>query len=69
MMRLVVNGKPFDGQPTSKLDTLLKVVVGHQNPEGTAVAVNEEVIPRSRWPDTVLKEGDHIEILGAVSGG
>jgi len=69
MMRLVVNGTPFDGQTDYKLDQLLKEFSGHPNPEGTAVAVNEEVIPRSQWPETPLNEGDRIEILGAVSGG
>ena len=69
MMRLVVNGKPFDSQPDYKLDHLLKEVSGHPDPEGTAVAVNEEVIPRSQWSETALSEGDRIEILGAVSGG
>ncbi len=34
-----------------------------------AVEVNEEVIPRSERADTVLSEGDHVEIVRAVGGG
>lgn len=34
-----------------------------------AVAVNADVVPRSAWPSTVLREGDAIEVLAAVAGG
>ena len=68
-MRLIVNGKPFDGQAQWKLTELLLEVSGQSNPEGTAVAVNEEVVPRGRWAEIHLNDGDRIEILGAVSGG
>lgn len=68
-MRLTVNGKPFDGQAQWKLTELLLQVSGQRDPEGTAVAVNEEVVPRGQWAETDLNEGDRIEILGAVSGG
>lgn len=36
---------------------------------GVAVAVNEEVVPRSRWDATELRAGDRIEILTAAQGG
>ncbi|WP_016906967.1 sulfur carrier protein ThiS [Streptomyces xiaopingdaonensis] len=38
-------------------------------PSGVAVAVNEDVVPRSQWPSTRLGEGDRVEILTAVQGG
>lgn len=34
-----------------------------------AVAINREVIPRSEVFNTLLKEGDEIEIVHAVGGG
>ena len=34
-----------------------------------AVAVNADVVPRSAWPSTVLREGDAVEVLAAVAGG
>ena len=37
--------------------------------EGVAVACNEEVVPRSEWADTVVGDGDRIEILVAAQGG
>ena len=36
---------------------------------GIAVAVNDEVVPRSRWPSRRLQERDRVEILTAVQGG
>jgi sulfur carrier protein len=36
---------------------------------GVAVAINEEVIPRSSWDGTTLMAKDRVEILNAVQGG
>lgn len=36
---------------------------------GVAVAVNREIVPRSRWSEARLAEGDRIEILEAAQGG
>lgn len=36
---------------------------------GFAVAINREVIPHSQYENTVLKEGDEVEIVQAVGGG
>jgi sulfur carrier protein len=36
---------------------------------GVAVAVDGEVVPRSAWSETVLADGQHVEVLRAVQGG
>ncbi|MGH8991350.1 MAG: sulfur carrier protein ThiS [Acidimicrobiia bacterium] len=36
---------------------------------GVAVAVNSEVVSRSRWDGTRLAAGDRVEVLGAAQGG
>lgn len=36
---------------------------------GVAVAVDGEVVPRGRWSDTALRDGQEIEVLHAVQGG
>lgn len=36
---------------------------------GIAVAVNGEVVPRSRWRDRTLAPGDEVEVVEAVQGG
>jgi len=34
-----------------------------------AVQVNEDIVKRERYPETVLKAGDMVEILTFMSGG
>lgn len=36
---------------------------------GVAVAVNEEVVPRSAWDETPVRDGDRVEVLNAAQGG
>ncbi len=36
---------------------------------GIAVAVNSEVVPRSQWAVTVLRDGDAVEVITAMQGG
>ena len=39
--------------------------------EGKRIAVerNGEIVPKSRYADTPVREGDRLEIVGAVGGG
>jgi sulfur carrier protein len=34
-----------------------------------AVAINGEVVPRSDWDHPLLRDGDRVELVGAVQGG
>ena len=34
-----------------------------------AIEINGEIVPRSRYLETILKENDQIEIVSAVGGG
>lgn len=36
---------------------------------GVAVAVNNQVVSKDRWEETILQENDHILIIGAYYGG
>lgn len=38
-------------------------------PLGIAVALDQAVIPRSRWSDTILEADQTVEIVTAVQGG
>ncbi|MDQ3985711.1 MAG: sulfur carrier protein ThiS [Actinomycetota bacterium] len=68
-MKLIVNGEPMDfaGPPT------VSEVVGRVAPQrrkrGTAVAVNGEVVPRTKWDVTSLSHDDRLEVLDAIGGG
>jgi sulfur carrier protein len=65
-MRLTVNGEQKDVAAT-RIDALL----GELEFEGThfAIAVNYDVVPKARWAETSLAEGDTIEILTPRQGG
>jgi sulfur carrier protein len=66
-MTVVVNGTLLE-LPDS---TTLTDAVARFTPtaQGVAVAVNGSVVPRGRWPETVLTEADEVEVLIAVQGG
>lgn len=36
---------------------------------GVALAVNQEVVPASEWPQHILVDGDHIQLFQAIAGG
>ena len=63
---MTVNGEHKDVAAT-RIDALL----GELEFEGThfAIAVNYNVVPRGRWAETGLAEGDTVEILTPRQGG
>jgi sulfur carrier protein len=65
-MRVIVNGEQRE-IASSSVDALL----GELEYEGThfAIALNFDVLPRSRWAETPLKNGDEIEIITPRQGG
>ncbi len=36
---------------------------------GSAVAVNQDIISRSHWVNTIINEGDKISLFQAIAGG
>ncbi len=67
-MRLRVNGKLTEAPESQTVGEVL-AFIGLEDPRGVAVAVDGEVVPRSVWGITVLKEGQSIEVVRAVQGG
>ena len=65
-MRVIINGEAREIAST-RVDALL----GELDYEGThfAIAVNYDVLPKSRWAETALKAGDEIEIITPRQGG
>jgi sulfur carrier protein len=65
-VRVIINGEEREIASMS-----LDVLLGELDYEGThfAVAVNYDVLPRSRWAQTQLKAGDEIEIITPRQGG
>ena len=65
-MRVTVNGEPRE-VASARVDALMSEL----EYEGThfAIALNFDVVPKSRWAETALKSGDEIEIITPRQGG
>jgi sulfur carrier protein len=65
-MRVIVNGEPREIS-AMRVDALLAEL----DYQGThfAIAVNYDVLPRNRWAETALNNGDEIEIITPRQGG
>ncbi len=68
-MNLLVNGRERDVAVGSTIDGLLQELDIPPERPGTAVARNDEIVPKNRWSETTLTDGDRIEIIAAVQGG
>lgn len=67
-MRVTVNGADRDVAKGTKVADIAAELAGARR-TGVAVALNGEVVPKSRWPDVAVDEGDRLEILSAIGGG
>jgi len=65
-LQLTVNG---EGQQVAAASVSgLLEALGHDS-AFIAVAVNHAVIPRARWAEALLRDGDDIEIVSPRQGG
>ena len=69
-MKLHINGdeRDFAGVPTPFTLAALVEALG-MKPDRVAVELNRDIVPRERWPDTRLNEGDRLEVVHFVGGG
>lgn len=69
-MLLTVNGAQVDvpGKgPVGLLDAV--AAAGLDDLRGVAIALDDEVVPRSGWASCELREGQRIEVVRASQGG
>ena len=66
-MRLMVNGATRAIEDVIDVAGLVALLTVAER--GVAVAVNGEVVPRSRWAAVALRDGDRVEVLTAAQGG
>jgi sulfur carrier protein len=66
-MNITVNGQPR----RVAAGTTLQALVGGETgaARGGAAALDGDVVPRSQWPTTTLRDGNVVEIVTAVQGG
>ncbi len=69
-MEIQVNGerRNFEQSDAIHVGELLDLleIVEHR---GLAVAINTQVIPKSRWNEVTVVDGDAVEIIRATQGG
>jgi sulfur carrier protein len=66
-MTIVINGESRELPDGSTAADAAALITGQVS--GVAVAVNDDVVPKSQWARTALADGDSVEILTAVQGG
>ncbi|MGI5321853.1 sulfur carrier protein ThiS [Actinomadura nitritigenes] len=66
-MRIIVNGEPRELPDGASVAQAVAAVTSAAS--GVAAALNDEVVRRSAWEATTLREADRLEVLTAVQGG
>lgn len=69
-MKVKLNGASTElPEGATVSDAVDLVAAGASQAKGIAVAVNGEVVARSRWDGVILGDDDRVEVLRAVGGG
>jgi sulfur carrier protein len=66
---IIVNGNRERTPAGASLVDLLRQMGLDPERPGMAVAVNLDIVRRPEWPNTVLREGDEVEVITATQGG
>lgn len=67
-MTLYVNDQSRTLNDGAKLAELLREL-GLDERKGVAIAINDEVVPRTTWPTRTLAEGERVLVIQATQGG
>ena len=68
-MNVTVNGEPRALPAGATVASLLELLAVVPDARGVAVALDGEVVARSRWTQTELPDGALIEVVAAIGGG
>jgi thiazole synthase len=68
-MRIELNGKSCELGPGATLADAVQASGSEPGARGVAVALDGEVVPRTGWAETALREGQQVEVLAAIQGG
>jgi thiamine biosynthesis protein ThiS len=66
-MKLTINGEPREFGNLTTLSELISQL--GMKPDRVAVELNRELVPRNRWAEAQLSDGDQLEIVHFVGGG
>ena len=68
-MIVTINGERRQVAASATVASVIESMDVTPGARGVAVALDGEVVTRSRWSDTELAEGARIEIVAAIGGG
>jgi thiazole synthase len=68
-MTVELNGSRVELPDGAKVATAIELSGAAPDGRGVAVAVDGEVVPRSEWEATSLRDGQSVEVLAAIQGG
>jgi sulfur carrier protein len=66
-MQIIVNGESKEVPDGLTVTALLEHL--HLRADRVAIELNADILPKNRWPDTHLHDGDRFEIVQLVGGG
>ena len=66
-MRLIINGAERTFADLPDLAALVEEL--GMKSDRVAIELNRDIVPRARWSETPLKDGDRLEIVHFVGGG
>jgi sulfur carrier protein len=66
-MEVILNDKSYEVKENTSLADFVKSL--GLKPEGIAIAINYEVVPKDQWPETILTDKMELMLIHAVSGG
>jgi thiazole synthase len=68
-MRIELNGESAELADTATLIEAALAAGAPDSRRGVAIALDGEVVPRSEWGSTPLRDGAAVEVLAAIQGG
>jgi len=70
-MQIILNGEAMTIAAGATLKALVETLVetGGGDPRGIAIERNLEIVPKSAHAETLLEEGDRLEVVQFVGGG
>jgi sulfur carrier protein len=68
-MIVYLNNEQFEFSNAKSISEIIANDLNLNNPKGVAIAVNQEVIPKSNWTNFLIKDNDRLTIIKATQGG
>lgn len=67
-MNITINNQPYSYDEQTSLEHAINQL-NLEDTKGIAVAINETIVPKNKWNETIIQHDDKIIIIGAVAGG